>query len=182
MMDALKEWATVVKALENGKQTVILRKGGILETASGFKIEAKKFLLFPTFEHQEVKNLKPEFHNYLDDLKQNKPENQHNNITSYAEVIDESDINSIEKIKALSPFHIWSDSYIDERVNWMSEKPIKAVFLKVYKIPEKEIPIKSEYHGCKSWININEDIQTGKAVLSEEELNLRLQKFKEILN
>ena len=27
MMDALKEWATVVKALEQGKQTVILRKG-----------------------------------------------------------------------------------------------------------------------------------------------------------
>jgi len=48
-MDALKEWATVVKALENGEQTVILRKGGILETASGFKIEAKKFLLFRFF-------------------------------------------------------------------------------------------------------------------------------------
>jgi len=44
-MNALKEWATVVKALENGDQTVILRKGGILETASGFKIESKKFLL-----------------------------------------------------------------------------------------------------------------------------------------
>jgi len=52
----------------------------------------------------------------------------------------------------------------------------------VYKIPETEIQIKSEYHGCKSWININEDIQTGKPVLSEEELNSRLQKFKEIVN
>ncbi|MEK0327406.1 MAG: DUF1802 family protein, partial [Nitrosopumilus sp.] len=64
-MYALKEWATIVTALENGEQTVILRKGGILETESGFKIEAKKFLLFPTFEHQEEKNLKPQFHNYL---------------------------------------------------------------------------------------------------------------------
>ena len=35
-MNGLKEWATLVKALENGKQTVILRQGGILETASGF--------------------------------------------------------------------------------------------------------------------------------------------------
>ena len=42
-MDGLKEWATVVKALEQGKQTVLLRKGGILETASGFNIESKKF-------------------------------------------------------------------------------------------------------------------------------------------
>ena len=39
-MNGLKEWATVVKALELGKQTVILRKGGILETASGFNIES----------------------------------------------------------------------------------------------------------------------------------------------
>ena len=38
MMEGLKEWATVVKALEQGKQTVILRKGGILETASGFNL------------------------------------------------------------------------------------------------------------------------------------------------
>ena len=60
MMEGLKEWATVVKALEQGKQTVILRKGGILETASGFKIESKKFFLFPTWEHQEIKHVKPE--------------------------------------------------------------------------------------------------------------------------
>ncbi len=181
-MDALKEWATIVAALENGNQTVILRKGGILETASGFKIQAKKFLLFPTFEHQEEKNLKEQFHNYLDIVKRNRPENGHNKITSYAEVIDEKDIDSVEKVKELSDFHIWSNSYIDERVNWMPEKPIKAVFLKVYKIPDRKIPLKSEYHGCKSWININEDIQEGKPVLSDEELNSKLQKFKEIVN
>ena len=64
-MEALKEWATVVKALEQGKQTVILRKGGILETASGFKIESKKFLLFPTWEHQETRHVKPEYQNFL---------------------------------------------------------------------------------------------------------------------
>ena len=42
-MNTLKEWATVVNALESGEQTVILRKGGILETDSGFTIENKKF-------------------------------------------------------------------------------------------------------------------------------------------
>ena len=181
-MEALKEWAAVVKALENGEQTIILRKGGILETASGFKIESKRFALFPTFEHQEVKNLKPQFHNYLEDVKQNSPQNQHNKITSYAEIMDEKDIESEDTISALSPFHIWSDYYIKERRNWMPEKPIKAVFLKVYKVPEIEIPIKPEYHGCKSWININEDILAGKPVLNEQQLYSRLQKFREIVN
>jgi hypothetical protein len=180
-MDALKEWATVVHALENGEQTVILRKGGILETASGFIIESKKFLLFPTFEHQEIKNLKPQFHSYLDIVKQNPSDNEHNKITSYAEVLHEADIKSQEKINALSPFHIWSESYIKERMNWMPEKPIKAIFLKVFEVPEFKIPIKSEYHGCKSWININEEIERGKPVLSDIELDSRFQKFMEIV-
>ncbi|MBI3254670.1 MAG: DUF1802 family protein, partial [Nitrosarchaeum sp.] len=71
-----------------------------------------------------------------------------------------------------------SESYIKERMNWMPEKPIKAVFLKVYKVPEVKIPIRSEYHGCKSWININEEIPVGEAVLSEIEIESRLNKFK----
>lgn len=182
MMDALKEWAVIVKALENGEQTIILRKGGILETASGFKIESKRFALFPTYEHQDVKNLKPQYHNYLEDVKQYFPQNQHNKITSYAEVIDEKDIESEDIINALSPLHIWSDSYIKERRNWMPEKPIKVVFLNVYKVSEIEIPIKPEYHGCKSWININEDILAGKPVLSDEQLYSKLQKFRGIVN
>ena len=65
-MNALKEWATIINALDNGKQTIVLRKGGILETASGFKIESNRFFLFPTWEHQETKHIKPEFQNFLD--------------------------------------------------------------------------------------------------------------------
>jgi len=181
-MDALKEWAVIVKALEKGEQTIILRKGGILETASGFKVESKRFALFPTFEHQDLKNLKPQFHKYLEEVKQFSPQNQYNILTSYAEVIDEKDIESEDTISALAPFHIWSDSYIKERRNWIPEKPIKVVFLKVYKIPEIKIPIKPEYQGCKSWININEDILTGKPVLNDEQLYSKLQKYRRIVN
>ena len=181
-MDALKEWATIVKALENGDQNIILRKGGILETASGFNLESKKFLLFPTYEHQEFKHLKPNFQEYLDYVKKNNPKNGHNKISSYAEVLAEADLSSEEKIKSLSPFHIWSDDYIKERMNWMPEKPMKAVFLKIFKLSEIQIPLKSEYQGCKSWIDINEEFSAGKPVLSDVEINSKLEKFKEIVN
>ena len=92
------------------------------------------------------------------------------------------EISSEDKIKALSPFHIWSDSYINERQNWMPEKPMSVVFLKVYKIPEIEIPLKSEYHGCKSWIDINADTEDGESVLSDSEINSRLKKFRDVMN
>ena len=65
--------ATVVNALENGDQTVLLRKGGILEDSSGFVVERVKVFLFPTFEHQETRHLKPQFHKHLEDALASKP-------------------------------------------------------------------------------------------------------------
>ena len=180
-MESLKEWATIVAALESGEQTVILRKGGILDDTSGFRIESKKFLLFPTQEHQEHNHIKPEFHKYLEQVKANPPKNGFNRISSYAEILAEKNISSEETIKKLSPFHIWSESYINERRNWKPENPMKAMFLKIYKIPELNTPLKSEYQGCKSWININEEITSGKAVLSDAEIKSKLEKFMEMI-
>jgi hypothetical protein len=182
MMKALKEWATVVKALENGNQTVLLRKGGILETASGFKVEAHKFVLFPTYEHQENTSLKSQYYGYLADARENQPEDGYNTITSVAEVMEEHDITSIEKIEHLSQFHIWSDSYIVERMNWMPSKPIKAIFLRVFTIPKVKIPVLPDYHGCKSWIELNVNPDAGKAVLSDAELESQLAQFRRIVN
>ena len=180
-MDGLKEWATVVKALEQGKQTVILRKGGILETASGFNIEAKKFFLFPTWEHQEKNHVKPEFHNFLNEILDKKPDEGFNNISSFAEVLYEKDIESNETINQLSSFHIWSNSYIQERRNWMPEKPIKAIFLKTVKISEFNLLLKPEFSGCKSWIELNSNFQEGESALKNDEIEKKLQEFKEIV-
>ena len=180
-MDALKEWAIVVKALEQGKQTVILRKGGILETASGFNIESKKFFLFPTWEHQETKHVKPEFHEFLTEVLDKKPNADHNKISSYAEVLYEKDVNSSNVIKNLSSFHVWSDSYIQERRNWMPEKPMKTIFLRTVKIPEFDLPLQPEFSGCKSWIELNSKFQEGKSSLRDDEIDEKLQEFKEIV-
>ena len=181
MMNTLKEWATVVKALEQGKQTVILRKGGILETASGFNIESKKFFLFPTWEHQETKHVKPKFHDFLNNVLDNKPNEGFNRISSYAEVMYEKDVEDEAIINNLSEFHVWSDSYIQERRNWMPEKPMRVIFLKTVKISEFDLSLKPEFSGCKSWIELNSNFESGESALSDNEMNDRLQKFKEIV-
>ena len=180
-MDALKEWATIVKALEQGKQTVILRKGGILETGSGFNIESKKFFLFPTWEHQETKHVKPEFHDFLNEVLDKKPDEGLNKISSYAEILFEKDVESNEIINDLSSFHVWSDSYIQERRNWMPEKPMKVIFLKVVKIPEFNLSLEPKFSGCKPWIEINSNFQEGKLALKDDEIEQKLQEFKEIV-
>ena len=181
-MNALKEWATIVKALENGKQTIILRKGGILETASGFEIIAKKFLLFPTWEHQEIKHVKPEYHNLLNQTLDNKPKEGYNTITSIAEVLDHKDISSNKIIDDLSSFHVWSDEYIKERINWMPEKPLKVIFLKVYTFPQIEIPLQVDFEGCKSWIELNLNQNSERSVLTDQEIESELKRFREIVD
>ena len=49
---AFKEWAVICAALASGKQSLILRKGGIAEEGGGFKPEHSEFLLYPTYFHE----------------------------------------------------------------------------------------------------------------------------------
>ena len=55
---ALKEWAALVAAVGEGKQTILLRKGGIRE--GPFKPVSSSFYLFPTAFHSEGSLLKPD--------------------------------------------------------------------------------------------------------------------------
>ncbi len=55
---ALKEWAALVAAIGDKKQTILLRKGGIRE--GPFKAPASSFYLFPTSFHSEGRLLKPD--------------------------------------------------------------------------------------------------------------------------
>ena len=46
---AFKEWDVICEALEDGRQSVILRKGGIHEGREGFSFAHEEFVLFPIF-------------------------------------------------------------------------------------------------------------------------------------
>src|SRR5512133_3486220 len=49
-----KEWSLVCDALGRGEQSIILRKGGIVEGRQGFSFRHREFFLFPTFFHEQV--------------------------------------------------------------------------------------------------------------------------------
>ena len=60
LQTAFKEWAVICPALAQGKQALILRKGGIAETSEDFQLEHTRFWLFPTYTHQQRDGIKPE--------------------------------------------------------------------------------------------------------------------------
>ena len=55
-----KDWSLVCSALGEGRQSLILRKGGIAEGRDGFRFKHESFFLFPTQYHQQAERVRPE--------------------------------------------------------------------------------------------------------------------------
>src|SRR3954463_14224692 len=55
---AFKEWAGVCDALGSGRQSLILRKGGVAEGPGGFRPEHPAFWLYPTQVHEAEQGLR----------------------------------------------------------------------------------------------------------------------------
>ncbi len=159
-MLALKEWSIICKALEDGNQTILLRKGGILEYKKGFEIRQKSFLLFPTLEHQAEEYLQSKYLQTYDLLlRGNKSEdvqNKTNTLWVLARIEAIQEFHDHEMLPELEKYHIWNEKYVNMRMNYNPKKPMNALLLRVYKLPQPiSIDINPEWAGCKSWIDID---------------------------
>ena len=66
MAPACKEWAAVVHALLEGEQILDVRKGGLREDGRHFSVQANRFWLYPTAEHQKAELLKQPYRHWID--------------------------------------------------------------------------------------------------------------------
>ena len=159
-MLALKEWSIICKALEDGNQTILLRKGGILEYKKGFEIRQKSFLLFPTLEHQAVEYLQSKYLQTYDLLlrgnKSQDIQNKTNTVLVLARIEAIQEFHDHEMLPELEKYHIWNEKYVNMRMNYNPKKPMNALLLRVYKLPQPiSIDVNPEWAGCKSWIDID---------------------------
>lgn len=171
---ALKEWAIVCKAAEDGKQVLLFRKGGIMEYRNGFELKHKNFFLFPTFEHQSMDSIQNEYKIKLESLEKknmmkedpmdynSSSENNFDttknitNINLFVEITYFNEINDINKLEKLEKFHIWNLDYVKMRFNYNPKKPLYLMLLRTYRLNDTiKIHNKSEWAGCKSWIQID---------------------------
>src|SRR5262249_6242277 len=70
---AFKEWAVICRALAEGRQALILRKGGIEEPGGEFRLASRRFWLYPTYVHQQGTAIKPEAMPLLEQAEREKP-------------------------------------------------------------------------------------------------------------
>lgn len=155
-MQALKEWAVVCRALEQGRQTVLLRKGGILEFKEGFEVKHERFVLFPTYEHQSKENLQPDYADKLDAvLKEQPTAGSANVLTSYAEAKLVWEISDLAALKKLEKYHVWNESYVNARMAYNPKKPMSVILVRVHNLKMPlTVESRPEWAGCKSWIPV----------------------------
>ena len=156
---ALKEWAVAIEALRDGESVLTLRKGGIREDAREFRMEHKRFVLFPTYEHQNHEQLRDEFAERLDLTLRSAPEQGYTRLNTWAVVSDVLEVTHEEQVQALSRFAVFSPAYAIERLKWRPRKPLHILVLRVFLLdPPVTLPIVASYGGCRSWIELAQDI------------------------
>ncbi|MBZ9716000.1 DUF1802 family protein [Deinococcus multiflagellatus] len=176
---ALKEWDTQTQLLTQGRLSLLIRKGGVMETHDGFEVEHRSFLLYPTFLHQNAAELQAQYQPLLRDDPQ--PGTIH--LPALAEVVAVHKIESLDTALRLEPLQALTAAAIERRFHYRNRPWVHALLLRIRPLtPPLDVPETPEMLGCVSWVPLgNLEIAAGKAVIPEAELQRRQQHLQELI-
>lgn len=178
---ALKEWAIVCQALADGRQTLLIRKGGIQEIKDGFEVTHRNFWLFPTYVHQKVTDLVPTVHEEFRAIQAAPPPDMLS-IRLYAAVEHAVKVTDLDRLRGLADQHILSWECVAGRFHYRNKPGVHVLVVRVYRRPEPLLlPQKAWYDGCVSWVDLDQPISPDGCtpVLSDAEFAMRASDIRE---
>ena len=161
---AFKEWAVICKALAEGRQALILRKAGIAEDGGHFRPEHDRFLLYPTFFHEQHRTgIKPELLPLLEAAERDKSPPGTVRFSHFATVPASFQVADLDKALALEALHGWTADAVRRRFHYRT--PVLFVLaVRVHKLPAAvEVAERPDYAGCKTWVKLHDAIPTDGA-------------------
>jgi hypothetical protein len=151
---ACKEWAAVVHALLEGEQILDVRKGGLREDGRHFSVQATRFWLYPTAEHQKAELLKAPYRDWID-LAHAAPVGEPITIEGWADVVKLATITTSEELDAIGSKLVWTDDYAASRLGWKPRDPLWVLALRVHRLLEPvTVAWDDAYGGCTSWVQL----------------------------
>ena len=96
--------------------------------------------------------------------------------------IDHVTINDRRTLDSLSPYYIWTPDYAEKRLTWKRRHPLHVLLLRVHRIPRPvTVRVRDEYHGCRSWVEIDRDLPfEGTPVMADEEFDRARQEIRSV--
>jgi hypothetical protein len=169
---ALKEWDVVVAALEQGRQALLVRKGGLADPEQRIPLPEGRFWLYPTLFHARGVFLKPEHHALLVPGMHRAPREEarlvprpeghprsvapgHVALRAVAEIAAAVEAPSLEALHRLTERTVWTEKYLTLRYKWRPEDRPLVLVLSVAALPAAvEVEERVEYGGCRSWLEL----------------------------
>lgn len=155
---ALKEWASIVAAVGDGSQCVLLRKGGIHDPGGTFRVEHDRFWLYPTWLHQQEAGLEVP-----------RPEAGAVTLEVMCEVVRVWHVADLEQVERLAGLHRWSAEAVATRFHY--RRPgLFVVLVRAHRASPHRVAETPAYMGCKSWVELEQplEVREAAAVVDDE--------------
>jgi hypothetical protein len=181
---ALKEWAVICRALADGRQALLLRKGGIAEAGDGFQLEHRRFWLYPTYVHQQRTGIRDDALALLDQVEAERPPAGVVRLTHFAEVsAGLYRVHDLAGALILSGLHLWSAEAVRSRFAYRTPG-LFVLPVRVYRAAQPfDLPESPAYAGCRSWVELETGLpDEGTPVLTDEAFRAVLRELDERLN
>lgn len=150
MSVGFKEWAVVCEAIGNGRQSVMLRKGGIAEGRDGFAFKHREFFLFPTWFHEQLEKTTLPVGTKLPPQLEGEIEIQYAVTLEWTCLVTDS-----TRLPALRPFHIFNESVIEERFRYDEVPGIHVGFVRGFRlVSPRRLAMQKSFGGCRSWLDL----------------------------
>jgi len=165
----LKEWSAAVHAMLDGRQTVLLRKGGIGEKR--FALDASEFVFFPTIAHGHAERVRPE-HRDLIEIAAPDSTDAAVMVRAGARVVAAVSVNQPERIDEIADLHIWTPESV--RAERLDFRPRHRLTVLVVSARPLRAPLtlerRPDYAGCTSWVDLPVAPEWGDPVHDDDAL------------
>lgn len=157
---AFKEWSAICKALRDGGQSILIRKGGIDEGVEGFRVLHREFWLFPTGWHQGTPGeLTPLGEKIREEAMQVEVPAGIVSIDTFVRVERVLYLDNESDLENLKGLHCWSEETVHKRFHYRT-RGLFVIALRAFRTPAQpyQIPLDPDYAGCKSWVTLKESL------------------------
>ncbi|WP_319445396.1 MULTISPECIES: DUF1802 family protein [unclassified Mycobacterium] len=166
---ALKEWSAAVHAMLDGRQSVLLRKGGIHEKR--FAVAAPEFVFFPTVAHGHRERVRPEHRELLDVAAADSTDDAVT-VRAGAKVVAAVAVNRPDGLDEMAELHIWTPESVQaDRLDFRPRHRLTVLVVQAIPLVEPVRLLRTpEYAGCVSWVDVPLRPRWGTPVHDDEAL------------
>ncbi|BDX33027.1 hypothetical protein TUM20985_35740 [Mycobacterium antarcticum] len=142
-----------MQAMLDGRQTVLLRKGGIHEKR--FDLTAGEFVFFPTVAHGHAERVRPEHRDLLAAAALDSTQDQIV-VRAGAKVIAAVAVMRPEGLDDLADTHIWTAASVQaDRLDFRPKHRLTVLVVQARPLIEPvRLRRETSYAGCKSWVDL----------------------------